>query len=386
MEQRHHKEMMALQKRLRIKREKVKQGIPLSGRLKTTTGSWENFKRLGRTKEAEKVKQKLTALEKQFWSKALSKCGFTEYARSQMKELTGRHAVELSIRDREERVRAANEAREEERMRRLARVSKLRSSDRPWTVWYAAKVGELTLLRNLLERNPKRANKRDLDTGWPPLHFAAKHGQLEAIECLMEYGASLLPIGPEGWTSLHLAAGWGTYESCVRLLQLGADKHSRSRKDGSTSMDLAIERERPTIVKLLQEWCPIGLTVEEQERIAANYNKGSWQQESDTRVRRCLKSLWVKEGLSGKAGGGTSVDLCTTLARLAAAYIQAGRLDEGREVLERLLPLTASTRGDTSHEYMTCLGQLGKLSYDMGALNDAKLHFEKAVDVHHLRC
>lgn len=65
----------------------------------------------------------------------------------------------------------------------------------------------------MLAKSPEKANARDPDSAWTPLHFASRQGKLEAVHVLVEKKAVVEARGPDSRTPLHLAAGWGTYEA-----------------------------------------------------------------------------------------------------------------------------------------------------------------------------
>ena len=78
-----------------------------------------------------------------------------------------------------------------------------------------------------------------VNTGRTPLHYAAMHGRIGAVEQLINLGASL---GDQDWrgdyTPLHLAADAGQVDMIAKLAQLGADVNVRNSK-GYTPLVLA---------------------------------------------------------------------------------------------------------------------------------------------------
>ncbi len=76
--------------------------------------------------------------------------------------------------------------------------------------------------------------------GRTPLHYAAMHGRLGAIEELVHLGASLKEKDVRGgYTPLHLAADAGQCEAIVRLVELGASVETPSNK-GLSPLALAL--------------------------------------------------------------------------------------------------------------------------------------------------
>ena len=70
----------------------------------------------------------------------------------------------------------------------------------------AAQRGDVDLMKELLENNPKLVNSRN-DNGCTSLQYAAYSGQLEAVRLLIEKKADVDVKGSHhGWTPLYLAA------------------------------------------------------------------------------------------------------------------------------------------------------------------------------------
>ena len=110
----------------------------------------------------------------------------------------------------------------------------------------AARQGDVSTLRTLLEAEPELANVRT-EQGESPLLIAAYHQQPEAVAVLAEHARldvfEAAVVGradrldellsaepklvrartPDGWTALHLAAFFGPPASTERLLAHGAD-------------------------------------------------------------------------------------------------------------------------------------------------------------------
>jgi Ankyrin repeats (3 copies) len=65
-------------------------------------------------------------------------------------------------------------------------------------------------LMKLGTATPALIDARDPDTGWSPLHFAARQGHAAAVEWLIASANAFVGArGPAGYTPLHLAAGRG---------------------------------------------------------------------------------------------------------------------------------------------------------------------------------
>lgn len=85
-----------------------------------------------------------------------------------------------------------------------------------------------------------------------PVHYAAFHGQLGAIEKLHELGASLNPFTPAGMTPAHIAALKGDTELLRTLHECGADLSAENRF-GATPHRVAMLKNHTEFSELLQE-------------------------------------------------------------------------------------------------------------------------------------
>ena len=62
--------------------------------------------------------------------------------------------------------------------------------------------------------------------GWSPLILALRHGHVEIVAKLIEYGAHI-DITWDGETPLHMASNEGDLEVVKLLLRSGANIHAR---------------------------------------------------------------------------------------------------------------------------------------------------------------
>eukprot|EP00435_Cladocopium_sp_Y103_P058630 s1533_g20.t1 len=114
---------------------------------------------------------------------------------------------------------------------------------------FAAEGGRLRSLRSILKQKPQAAQTLDR-RGFCPLHMAAMAGHSDAIQLLVEHGASLSQPEAAGFTSLHFAAKGGHRAAVERLLQLRADVGWRS-KDGTLPRDVASRMHHKHLLELL---------------------------------------------------------------------------------------------------------------------------------------
>ena len=87
-------------------------------------------------------------------------------------------------------------------------------------------------------------------SGWAPLHLAARNGKTEAVNALLAAGAEINARDNGGQTPLHWAADDGTAEAVNALIAAGAEINARDRK-GKTPLHQAALRARAEAVKAL---------------------------------------------------------------------------------------------------------------------------------------
>ncbi|MHA1938945.1 MAG: ankyrin repeat domain-containing protein, partial [Candidatus Thorarchaeota archaeon] len=160
------------------------------------------------------------------------------------------------------------------------------SSEPPLSIEEAATVGDVELVRSLLDKGVavdvshgtgktalQRAAMNDhkeltellldrgagIDTqkGWPggtPLHWAAEKGHRKIIELLIDKGADVNAKRegyPKGDTPLHSATRAGHKDIVELLIEKGADVNTKNN-DGRSPIDVVRRRDRSNIRELLQ--------------------------------------------------------------------------------------------------------------------------------------
>ena len=113
--------------------------------------------------------------------------------------------------------------------------------------WLGAAInGDAAGIVNLLERplHPdtveRYAQAFEPSPSSTALHFAAKNGRKEIVQCLLEAGAEKDKANSAGGTPLHLAAKYGHPEVVLCLIEAGADKN-KADNCGSTPLHLTTE-------------------------------------------------------------------------------------------------------------------------------------------------
>ncbi|VDM42250.1 unnamed protein product [Toxocara canis] len=102
----------------------------------------------------------------------------------------------------------------------------------------AAETGNVTLLKELHERDPSLLEARDSDN-YTPLHRAAYNNHIDAVHYLLSIGANPELRTEDGWTVIHCAAFWACYDIVAVLLSHGVDVNSRTNGN-LTPLHLAI--------------------------------------------------------------------------------------------------------------------------------------------------
>lgn len=108
--------------------------------------------------------------------------------------------------------------------------------ERGEAVLHAARLGDLQLLETLLEK-AATTNFRD-QYGLTALHMAAIKGNKDALMIVAEFGADLECQDGEGHTPLHMAVEGGCAQTVEVLLNRGANVNARNKK-GATPLSIS---------------------------------------------------------------------------------------------------------------------------------------------------
>lgn len=85
----------------------------------------------------------------------------------------------------------------------------------------------------------------------PPLHEAAKSGDIEEVQELLAQGIPVDSLNSEGATPLHWAAFKGHLEVAKLLISKGAKVNALTKK-GSTPLRLATTHKQEAMIKFLK--------------------------------------------------------------------------------------------------------------------------------------
>jgi uncharacterized protein len=98
----------------------------------------------------------------------------------------------------------------------------------PLDVFEAATVGDVDLLRNLLDDDPELVRARSVDDG-TALHFAAFFNQPATAELLLERGSEIEAVASTfgNVRPLHSAVAADNTQTVLALLEAGADPNAR---------------------------------------------------------------------------------------------------------------------------------------------------------------
>jgi len=112
----------------------------------------------------------------------------------------------------------------------------------------AVRVGDTENARRQLEAGAN-VNKQ-IESGWAPLHWAARDGNEKLVEMLIANGANLDITLADGWTPLHFAATRGHVEIVKLLINKGANVNVRNSA-GWTPLFRSILRNHKECFQLL---------------------------------------------------------------------------------------------------------------------------------------
>ncbi|XP_066435345.1 ankyrin repeat and SAM domain-containing protein 6 [Eleutherodactylus coqui] len=123
-------------------------------------------------------------------------------------------------------------------------------------VFHAVKMGNLPLVKEIVEEDPSQVNAVNAD-GASPLMIAAVTGKLELVQLLVDKSADInKQDSVHAWTALMQATYHGNKEIVIYLLNQGADVNLRA-KNGYTAFDLVMLLNDPDteLVRLLATVC-----------------------------------------------------------------------------------------------------------------------------------
>ena len=119
------------------------------------------------------------------------------------------------------------------------------------TLFMAAKLGNVSMVEELLQAGHDPNEKKDLTT-WTPVHTAANYKRAQCLRILLEAGGDPNFRDIDGRSPLHLAAFHGAVD-CVKYLLAHGAKTNLLNKTGKSPRLLAKARGNHVILKLLDE-------------------------------------------------------------------------------------------------------------------------------------
>ncbi|XP_075068940.1 ankyrin repeat and SAM domain-containing protein 6 isoform X2 [Mixophyes fleayi] len=123
-------------------------------------------------------------------------------------------------------------------------------------IFHAVKMGNLLLVKEIVDEDPNQVNAVNAD-GASPLMIAAVTGKLELVHLLVDKNADInKQDSVHAWTALMQATYHGNKEIVIYLLNQGADVNLRA-KNGYTAFDLVMLLNDPDteLVRLLASVC-----------------------------------------------------------------------------------------------------------------------------------
>lgn len=126
-----------------------------------------------------------------------------------------------------------------------------RTADGGTALHEAARYGNSQATEFLLQ-NGARVNTRTFK-GVTPLHVAAYCGENKVAEALLDADAEVNSVASDNVTPLHAAALMGHCETLELLINRGSLVDARNSRDGSTPLDIALREGHEGAAKILQQ-------------------------------------------------------------------------------------------------------------------------------------
>ena len=121
-------------------------------------------------------------------------------------------------------------------------------SEKQISIVHAAKFGEIDIVQFLIDRG---ANMSVTGIrGWLPLHQATTEGELAVVQLFIDRGANLSSANECGWTPLHLASVGG-HQAVARLLIAAGANPSTADNYGMTPLHYACREGHQAVALLL---------------------------------------------------------------------------------------------------------------------------------------
>ena len=121
----------------------------------------------------------------------------------------------------------------------------------------AALAGRHFQVAEVLHRNGSSVDPAHATRGWTPLKCAARHGDLEMVQVLLDYGVDVDSCGDgdSSSTTPLYTASWGGDPRAVRLLlDHGADLNIQLQDEKTTPLHAALEHGRVAVARVLIEY------------------------------------------------------------------------------------------------------------------------------------
>ena len=118
-------------------------------------------------------------------------------------------------------------------------------------LWMAAKLGNFSIMEDLLAEGHDPNQKKELTT-WTPVHTAARYGMEKCIRLLLEAGGDPNFRDIDGRAAIHLASKGG-HVDCVKYLLAHGAKTNILNKSGKSPRMLANSIGNHIIIHLIDE-------------------------------------------------------------------------------------------------------------------------------------
>lgn len=222
-------------------------------------------------------------------------------------------------------------------------------------LYVAAEYGYVDLVRLLIDQCDVATASIKANNGFDALHIAAKQGDLEILNVLMEAHPELsMTVDMSNTTALHTAAMQGNIEVMNYLLEIESSLASIARSNGKTALHSSARNGHVRVVKALLEKAPgISARIDKKGQTALHMAaKGQNHEVVEELINADPSLINIVD-----AKGNTPLHIATRKGRVQIVKILLARSEINTQVVNRLDETALDTAQKMGHPEIGCILQ-----------------------------